>query len=51
MQPGDLVEMKNTCTIWIALQIVYDSVLVMNASTNHKMWARVDRFEVISASR
>ena len=51
MRVGDLVRMKVAGSVWITLDIVYETAFVYNIHTSHSMWANEEAFEVISASR
>lgn len=46
MQVGDLVQMRWTGTLWLALDIIADTVLVCNVKTNEKEWMMTSAFEV-----
>ena len=53
MRVGDLVKMKVTFpqssgTVWLMLDIVADTILVLNQRTKYKMWATKSAFEVIA---
>tara|TARA_R100000008_G_scaffold74534_1_gene53388 strand:- start:1691 stop:1912 length:222 start_codon:yes stop_codon:yes gene_type:complete len=45
---GNLVKMKSGGTVWLMLDIVADTILVLNQRTKYKMWADMSAFEVIA---
>jgi|MDTE01.1.fsa_nt_gb hypothetical protein len=45
---GNLVKMKSGGTVWLMLDIVADTILVLNQRTKYKMWATKSAFEVIA---
>ena len=51
MKVGDLVQMRQTGTLWLVLDIIDDTALVFNANTSYKMWATMQGFEVLNESR
>jgi len=40
--------MKNNGTVWLALDVVADTILVMSQKTKYKMWATKSAFKVIA---
>ena len=48
MKVGALVELKGDGTVWLTLQIVADSILILNQQTHYKMWATKSAFKVIA---
>ncbi len=48
MKVGNLVKMKSGGTVWLMLDIVADTILVLNQRTKYKMWADMSAFEVIA---
>ena len=52
MKVGDLIRMKSTDTLWVALGTLWDSDLnVVNIKTLKTMWVMPDFFEVVYESR
>ena len=47
IEVGSLLKMRNNQTMWLALDEIADTVLVVSQKTNHKMWATKSAFEVI----
>ena len=51
MKVGDLVMIRSSRTVWLTLDIIYDTILVLNQKTRQRAWMTKGAFEVISASR
>jgi hypothetical protein len=47
IEVGSLLKMRGDHNIWLALDEIAETVLVVNQKTNYKMWAAKDAFEVI----
>ena len=47
IEVGSLLKMRNNQTMWLALDEIANTVLVVNQKTNYKMWANKSAFEVI----
>ena len=47
IEVGSLLRMKYSDTIWLALDEIAETVLVVNQKTNRTMWANKSAFEVI----
>ena len=47
IEVGSLLKMWGDRNIWLALDEIAGTVLVVNQKTNHKMWANKDAFEVV----
>lgn len=47
IEVGSLLKMRNNQTMWLALDEIADTVLVVSQKTNYKMWATKSAFEVI----
>ena len=48
IEVGALLRMWGNHSIWLALDEIADTVLVVNQKTNHKMWASKQSFEVVA---
>jgi len=48
MKVGDLVQtIGYDGTLWLLLEVIENSILVVSINTSYKMWAKKDAFEVI----
>ena len=48
IEVGSLLKMWGNSSVWLALDEIADSVLVVNQKTNYKMWADKSHFEVVA---
>ena len=49
MKTGDLIRLKCSDAMWIALDANENSIFALNMKTNYAMWANAGAFEMISA--
>jgi len=50
MKVGDLIRMRSTGSIWLAVDRLGNTVLAHNVKTNIRSWMNPAAFEVISES-
>ena len=47
IEVGSLLRNRFNDSLWLALDEIAESVLIINQKTNYKMWANKSAFEVI----
>ena len=47
IEVGSLLKHRFNSSLWLALDEIAESVLIVNQKTNYKMWADKTHFEVI----
>mgnify|MGYP004034722811 FL=1 len=47
IEVGCLLRNRFNDTLWLALDEIAESVLIVNQKTNYKMWAEKTHFEVV----
>tara|TARA_Y100000592_G_scaffold1673_1_gene2711 strand:- start:296 stop:445 length:150 start_codon:yes stop_codon:yes gene_type:complete len=48
IEVGSLLRNRFNSSLWLALDEIAESVLIVNQVTNYKMWAEKSHFEVVA---